>query len=555
MLSRLHIRNIALISAVEMDLSRGFTTITGETGAGKSILMDALALGLGARADSSLIRHGAENASIEAVFDISTRADVKALAEDYGVEGDDKNEIVFRRQVSPEKSKSFINGMQVTLAQMKLIGDRLVDIHGQNDHQQILNPTRHSAMLDHFGGLIAERQAVKTTFQAWKSLYLKLEEMRAAASSKLEEEELCRAYIEELEKFNPQTGEEEELSVERKRLMAGEKITSNLSHCLELLAGDVDISGRLGQSESLLSEVSEDGGEELNALYERLANVSHEVADMVREIEHLGNAMEPDPARLAEVDERLFALKDLARKHQTTVDSLPETLEQLREKLDMIEHADAHVEKLMAEVEKSRLAYESACNILSKSRKTAAEKLSASVEKALVHLEMPNTKFVPQLEALEADKWNESGAEAVSFMVATNAGSPLKPLVKVASGGEISRLMLALKQVFYSHMPETTLIFDEVDTGVSGSVAEAMADAMAELSKTHQVFSITHLPQVAAKGNHHFNIRKYTEDDQTFTTLTVLENSARRDEVARMIAGKTMTDEARAAAEKLLLKA
>ena len=279
---------------------------------------------------------------------------------------------------------------------------------------------------------------------------------------------------------------------------------------------------------------------------------SHEVTDLVREIEYLGSVFEPNPERLAEVDERLFGLKDLARKHQTTVDGLAETLESLKQKLDVIDNVDEHISKLEKETEEKRAVFEKACDALSKGRKKTSDTLSSEVEKALVHLEMPNTKFAPELTALEADKWNENGAENVSFMVATNAGSPLKPLVKVASGGEVSRLMLALKQVFYSNMPATTLVFDEVDTGVSGGVAEAMAEAMYKLSEKHQVFSITHLPQVAAKGNQHINIAKHTENDETFTTLTTLENDHRRDEVARMIAGKNMTDEARAAADKLL---
>lgn len=552
MLNRVSIRNIALISEVDIDLSKGFTTITGETGAGKSILMDSLGLALGARSDTSLIRHGAGSASIEAVFDITHRQDIKKLLDEYALEGDDANEVVFRRYISPEKSRAFVNGMQVNLTQMKVLGDRLVDIHGQHDHQQILNPARHSHMLDHFGGLKKMRESVKESYQAWRKVYLELEDLKSTACARMEEQDLWRIYAEEIERFSPEKGEEETLSEERKQLMAGEKNVQNLSAALELLSGDVDITGRMGQAESAIASLVGEGSEDIDSLYERFANVSHEISDIIAEIESLGHRLEPNPERLAEVDERLFALKDLARKHQTTVDGLPDVLESLHQKLSVTENVDEHIAVLEKRIAEERQVFDNACKKLSDARKETAEKLSVDIKKSLTHLEMPNAEFMPKLNALDAEKWNENGSEQVAFMVATNKGSPLKPLEKVASGGEISRLMLALKEVFYGNMPSTTLVFDEVDTGVSGSVAEAMAEAMFALSKNHQVFSITHLPQVAAKGHQQIFISKHTENDETFTTLTHLEKGARVEEVARMIAGKSMTEEAKAAAQKLL---
>lgn len=552
MLTHLSIRNIALISEVNIDLSNGFTTITGETGAGKSILMDALGLALGSRSDTSLIRHGAGSASIEATFDISRRADIQSLLEDFSLEGDDKNEAVFRRYVSPEKSRAFINGMQVTLTQMKTLGDRLVDIHGQHDHQQILNPSRHSHMLDHFGGLKDIRTAVKKYYQEWRQVYVELEELKATASSRIQEQDLWKLYAEEIETLSPQPGEEGKLGEERKVLMSGEKMVTTLSEVLTLLSGDVDITGRIGQAEALIASLSGEGSTDVDDVYTRLANISHEISDLIREIESLGNTLEPNPERLADVDERLFALKDLARKHQTTVDGLPEILEDLKQKLNVTENLDEHIGRLEQELAHKRQAFDLACSKLTNARQETAERLSKEIKQALVHLEMPNAHFVPQLKPLDAESWSDNGAEHVNFMVATNKGSPLKPLEKVASGGEISRLMLALKEVFYANMPTTTLVFDEVDTGVSGSVAEAMAEAMFKLSNHHQVFSITHLPQVAAKGHQHIFIAKHTESEETFTTLTTLGSAERTDEVARMIAGKHMTEEARAAAAKLL---
>lgn len=550
MLIRLAIRNIALIAEEELILKEGFTTLTGETGAGKSILMDALSLALGARSDSGLIRHGAGSASIEATFDLSSRPDICSFLEEHALMGDIENEVTFRRFITPEKSRSFINGMQVNLTQMKHLGDRLVDIHGQNDHQQLLNDTRHAALLDHFGGLTKERETVKNSYKKWKENALKLSELASIALKQETEKELLDAYIEELTVLDPKEGEEEKLSQERQRLMSGEEAVKNLSTALSLMSGEVDLSGRLGQAESLLSRISHIP--EIETLYERLANTSHELIDICREIEILGQALDPSPERLAEVDERLFALKDIARKHQTTTDQLSQTLEDLIEKRSKIENINAEIEALEDETYAARLHFEEMCALLSSKREKASQKLSKSLDAVLKHLEMGQAVFKAERTELHKEKWNENGSEKITFMVATNLGSPLKPLVKVASGGEVSRLMLALKHVFYAPMRPTTLIFDEVDTGVSGYVAEAMGDVMKTLSEKHQIFSITHLPQVAAKGQHHFKIEKFTEEKETFTTLRLIKGETRMLEIARMMAGKEITPEAQAAAQKLL---
>lgn len=550
MLAHLNIRNVGLIEQCQVNFLSGFTIITGETGAGKSMLIDALSLGLGARAGSSLIRHGAESAMVEVRFSLEVTHPVMQSLEELGIELDD-GDLVLRRMLSAEKSRAFVNGSQVTQSQLKLIAERLVDIHGQYDHQLILKPAKHADMLDKFGRLYKERDVVKNTYNKWLETHSELSAAQALLKSRADEEILLDAYIEELQKIAPEKGEEESLISERKLLMAGEKVVESLNASLNALSGDVDITGSVGHAESALGAVS-DVTPELTDLYERLANISHELTELVTDIEQAGNSMEADPARLIEVDDRLFSLKDCARKHQVLVDELPETLQKFIDRRENLDNLQGDMTALeIAEIE-ARKVFDGACKVLTAARSKASSKLSVQVEKELKNLEMPQTKFEAALFEKEADSWDISGAEKIEFMVATNSGSPMAPLVKIASGGEISRLMLALKQVFYKKMPETTLVFDEIDTGVGGSVAEAMGLAMKDLSDTHQVFSITHLAQVAAKGHRHVKISKSTLDNKTVTDLIELDDKARLGEVSRMLSGKSITKEAEAAAAKLL---
>lgn len=548
MLTHLNIKNIGLISTCDIELKNGLTVITGETGAGKSMLMDALSLALGSRSDSSLIRHGSEAAFVEATFDVVKDSPLFNKLEEMDIELDD-GDVTFRRTISADKSKGFVNGVRVTQSQMKLLGDALVDIHGQYDHQLILKPTKHGEMLDHFGKLEKERSAVKKSYKAWKKSYDELNEARMLARSRQDEEYLTRGYLEELENLTPQVGEEAELTAERKRLMGGEKMVEAFNHAMQSLE---NVSDCFNQAEGHLSPVLEAGGEELDELYSRLSSVGIEASDVIADIERFGNAFEPDPERLAEVDERLFALKDCARKHHTDVDDLPEVMKSLSEKMEMLSNISENIQHLEEKAENDRSAFLGDSKKLSKSRAVTSKRLSSDIESALKNLEMPNTKFAVDLEELPEENWTSEGAEKVEFMVATNVGSPLQPLVKVASGGEVSRLMLALKKVFYTAMPRTTLVFDEVDTGVGGSVADSMGQVMRELSENHQVFSITHLPQVAAKGHTHIKIQKGEMEGETHTKLSTLSLENREQELARMLAGKEITAEATAAAKSLL---
>lgn len=550
MLAHLHIQNVGLIEQCEVSFKKGFTIITGETGAGKSMLIDALSLGLGVRADTSLIRHGAEMAMVEVRFEIEKNHPCISNLEEMGLKLEG-GELFLRRSLSRDKSRAFINGSQVTQSQLQAIGGKLVDIHGQYDGQLILKPTHHLNMLDHFGRLDSERSHVQKTYETWHVSYHKLLNAQNSLKTQAEEEILLTAYIDELQKLNVEKGEEEKLTSERKLLMSSEKIATSLNEAIHTLSGDVDICNTLGQAESTLSSIS-DISEELSELYKRLNSVSLEVSEVVNDIERMGAGLEASPERLKEVDDRLFTLKDCARKHGVAMDNLPEKLEEMIQRLEDLKNLQSDLTELEKEVVSHRKIYEAACKLLTKSRLKASEKLSVEVEKSLVFLEMPQTKFEAHLQPLNSEDWTEKGAERIEFMVATNKGQPLAPLVKVASGGEVSRLMLALKQVFYKNISETTLVFDEIDTGVGGHVAEAMGLAMKDLSNKHQVFSITHLAQVASKGHRHVKIVKKTENETTRTNLAELNNQERLEEVSRMLSGKEITKEASAAAAKLL---
>lgn len=550
MLAHLNIQNVGLIEQCSVTFKEGFTIITGETGAGKSMLIDALSLGLGARADTSLIRHGAEKASIEVRFQVDEKHPACQILSDFGLDLEE-GELFLRRVLSREKSRAFINGAQVTQAQLQSLGEKLVDIHGQYDGQLILKPVNHIQMLDQFGGLQSQRKVVLDAYEAWRSSYNKLLDAQERIKNQADEQILLNAYIDELEKLNVEVGEAEKLAEERKVLMSSEKVTMALQEAIAVLSGDFDISSVLRHAESALAPLSS-VSDEMNQFCERFSSVSLEVSELVSDVERLGQDVESNPERLKEVDDRLFALKDISRKHNITIDELPDKLAEMQERLESLNNLQSDISTLEKEALDLRSSYEQTCQKLTKARTKVAVDLSKEVEQSLAFLEMPETKFEARLLPLASEDWNEKGAERVEFMVATNKGQPLSPLVKVASGGEVSRLMLALKQVFYKDIATTTLVFDEIDTGVGGHVAEAMGLAMKNLSEKHQVFSITHLAQVASKGHRHVKIFKKSDGDTTKTSLVELTDNERLDELSRMISGRDVTVEAKAAAAKLL---
>jgi DNA repair protein RecN (Recombination protein N) len=552
MLERLFIRDFGLIAKTELTLTGGFTVFTGETGAGKSMLIDALSLALGARAGNGFIRTGAEQATIEATFALPPSHPVCKQLAAMAIELEDGT-LTLRRVVGADgKTRCFANGVKITQSDMKDLGDSLTDIHGQHDHQMLLRPTAHPDLLDRFGGLRDQRKAVKAAYAAWRAAVAELEGLKTRAAERDREAALLAAYIAELEALDPQTGEETTLAEERQRLMAGEQLVTAFDGVRQALSGDVDVVSQLGRAERALGQVAAKGGADIEKLADRLSEVSTLVADVVADIEHAASTCEPDPQRLEQVEERLYALRDCARKHATTPDLLPQTLATLTQQADQLAHVEENMTRLEAAVAAARAEVTTACAALTKGREKAAKTLKGEVEAVLARLKMPDARFEARLIPLAEDDYTATGAERVEFYVATNPGTPFAPLVKAASGGEVSRLMLALKVVFYQSMPAMTLVFDEIDTGVGGAVAEAVGLCMADIAKHHQVFAITHQPQVAARGAGHIRIAKAVTAGSTATSVAPLAGDDRLDEIARMLSGAEVTKAAREAAASLL---
>jgi DNA repair protein RecN (Recombination protein N) len=517
------------------------------------MFMDALGLCLGDRADQSLVRTGAEEAQVEATFDLADNGpDLQDVLEEHEIMPED-GELILRRVISRAgKSRAFANGVRLTLQQLQSVGERLADIHGQQEQQLLLKPARHGELLDFFGQLGDARQAVVHAWHKWRRLRTKLDEAQARVLSQEREEALLSAFLEELEEVNYNAGEEAHLAAERLRLMSSEQTIEALKQAYETLSGDQLFLKRMGQAQRALEGAAETAGQDVTNLAERLGQLVLEIDDATRDMEHLATTLQPDPDLLAQVDNRLAALRDLARKHRVEVKDLPDVYEKLQGNLEDLALLQDGLEDLEKREQQAWDAYEKQAKVLSKARHSMAPDLMKAVEQALKGLKMEKTRFQVVLEALSSDQWNSNGMEKISFQVAANPGSPLQPLEKVASGGEVSRLMLALKSVFFAKMPPRTLVFDEIDTGIGGAVADAAGEALAALAQAHQVVAITHQPQVAAKGKTHLKIEKLTDGKTTRTIVTRLDATKRQEELARMLSGRQVTEEARKAADSLL---
>lgn len=553
MLTRLYIRNFGLIDQAELELGPGLSVITGETGAGKSMLIDALSVCAGAKTKPDMVRHGAGQAAIEAGFEVGDTHPVAILLEEAGVDIDE-GEVVLRRVIPAEgRAKAFVNGLKVNQEQLKNIGEVLVDIHGQHDQQMLLKPSRHVDLLDHFGHLLEQRQALRNSWRAWREAQKKLEEAQSRIANREQEETLINAYLQELDELAYEAGEEETLSQDLHRLKNAGRTLDALSAAAQALNGDGGVSECLGSAQRAVQDVA-DGGqdEELTALNDRLWSLYTESSELARDVEGLQQLYDPDPERLQALDDRLNALRDCARKHRVEVSGLSAVHQKLAEKSASLFNLGDDIAALEREANDLYAQYTKQCHSLAASRQKAAQVLQKKVEEQMQHLKMPHTRFEAELLDLPEEEWGQNGAQRVQFMVSVNPGSPLAPLNEAASGGEISRLMLALKVVFYREHSAISLVFDEVDTGIGGAVAQAVGQALRQLGQRQQVFAITHQPQVAALGERHIRIEKHVSGEQTQTQVLALDTSQREEEIARMLAGETITDEARHAAVSLV---
>lgn len=552
MLQTLSIRNVVLIDKLDLDFQSGLSVLTGETGAGKSILLDSLGLVLGNRAETSLIRHGADKLSVTASFALP-KADnpVCRLLAENEIEVEDG--LIIKRTLNTEgKGKIFINDQPVSVKLLREVGRCLVEVHGQFDNQGLLNPASHRGVLDAYGSYAALLEEVKNRYAEFKNVRAAREQAEADIERAKTEEDNLRHWVGELEKVNPVAGEEDELGSRRLELMNAEKIIETLNHAYGILTQGCDVQSALRQAQSAMYKINDMVGGKYSEIIDDLEQAMIEAGEAVNAIEAASENISLDTGELEEIESRLFALKGLARKHQVGIDELPGVLSDFRQKLSNIEFGEEGLNKLRKAEEQAKLSYIRSANELSAARKAAALQLDASVMSELPPLKMEKARFVTRIEKTDEGSWNENGFDNVYFTVATNPNSPQGPLNKIASGGELARFMLALKVNLARTSSVETMIFDEVDTGIGGATAQAVGERLSRLARDVQVLVVTHSPQVAAKGNNHFKVEKSTNDNVTTTTVRELCSNEKCEEIARMLAGEVISDEARAAAKVLL---
>ncbi len=553
MLTALSIRDVVLIERLDLSFGAHLTVLTGETGAGKSILLDSLGLTLGARAESGLVRVGAEQASAAAVFSLARTHPAWAILSEQGMEAED--EIVLRRVLTRDgRSRAFINDSPVSLALLRRVGALLVEVQGQHDQMGLADPAGHVLLLDAFAVPAALRDTVAQRHRTWREAARALDAAREAIAAALRDQDWLRHAGGELSALAPQPGEEDSLAAERQRLQADERRAAAIASALsELTPRDRRSSGpaaALRAASRALQRLGTDAeaGPALQALDQAEAALAEAESLLAR----LSHTAEGDPRLLERAEERLFALRAAARKHSTTVAALPELLAAFQARLAALETGEAEIDALDAAARSARAAYVQACAELSKCRADAAQRLDRAVARELPPLKLERARFVSEITTLDESAWGPLGADSVRFLIATNPGQEPGPLGKVASGGELSRLLLALKVVLAGSSPVPTLVFDEVDSGVGGATAAAVGERLARVAERVQVLLVTHSPQVAARGAAHLRVAKSSGRNRAETRVEMLDGSARREEIARMLAGETVTEAARAAADSLL---
>jgi DNA repair protein RecN (Recombination protein N) len=556
MLTHLSIRDVVIVDKLDIDFAAGLCVLTGETGAGKSIVLDSLNLTLGGRADGAMIRPGAEKLSVTASFALAAKHPARAVLAEQDIAMDDDG-LVLRRVVGADgRSRGFVNDQAVSIGLLKTLGDLLVEVHGQFETHGLLDPGTHIEALDAYrasakGGAAAD-QACAKAWQAWRGAKDALTAAQETLSSALAEEDLLRHQVAELTTLDPKAGEEARLAAARAVLRHGEQIIKALADARAALTEGTDVENALRTAVNKVSKVAAQAGGSLEKVTQALERAAIEVSEAVHELDLAAGGMDADPHALENAEERLFALKAAARKHNTTVDELPALRERLTSRLAAIDNGADQVAKLAAAEKTARLGFEQAATTLSEARKTAAKTLDKLVAKELSPLKLDKATFRTVVAAKPETAWSEAGVDRVTFEVATNPGMPPGPLDKIASGGELARFMLALKVVLAGSQDRAVLIFDEVDAGISGATANAVGERLARLAKSAQVMVVTHAPQVAARGDHHWRVSKIARGGQTTTKVEQLDGPARREEIARMLAGEKITDEARAAADSLM---
>jgi DNA repair protein RecN (Recombination protein N) len=548
MLVQLSIRDIVLIDRLDLTFAEGLSVLTGETGAGKSILLDATSLALGARGDAALVRHGQEQGQVTAVFDVPLDHAARRIAADADL--DTEGDIILRRvQLADGRTRAFVNDQAVSVQVLRAIGAALVEIHGQHADRALVEPEAHRALLDAFGGLGREAEAVRVAWKGWRDARRAVEEAQARLAKVRADGDFLRHAVDELTKLRPEPGEEATLAERRQAMMASEKIAADLAEAMDALSGPTSAVPSLGAAWRRL----ERRAAQAPALVEPIVKAFGEALDRIEDaraaVEAAQRAAEFDPRELERFEERLFALRAASRKYAVPVEGLPALAERFVADVTALDAGEDHLVALDKASAEARAVYAKAAATLSARRKAVARKLDAAVNGELAPLKLDRARFSTELAA---GAEGPDGIDRAEFWVQTNPGTRPGPMMKIASGGELSRFMLALKVVLADQGSAPTLVFDEIDTGVGGAVADAIGQRLARLGSKVQVLSVTHAPQVAARATRHYLIAKETTGQRAATRVKPLGFELRREELARMLAGETITDEARAAAEKLL---
>lgn len=555
MLSSLSIRNVVLINQLDLSFGKGLCVFTGETGAGKSMLLDSLSLVLGARADTGLIRHGETQLSVSATFCLPQTHLVWRLLDEQGIAYENESELFLRRVVTQDgKSKAFVNHEPVSVSFLKTIGETLVEIHGQFATHGLLNPATHETILDTYGGLNNLKNKVATLFQSYRTAQAELNEARSRLENAAREETYLRESITMLETLDPQVGEEETLSARRTQLMNSEKIMTCVDAAYQILtAEESGVTRQLALVSRQAEKAASYMPERFDSLVQSLDEAQAILADVSGELENIGESI-GDISELGTIDNRLFALRDAARRYHVEIDELPALLGQFQEKILKLEKGEEYIRTCQQRVDEAHQKYLGEAHILSDNRRKQAQKLDKIVMKELPALKLEKAVFQTQIIS-DDNQESANGIDSVAFLVSTNPGVPPAPLNKIASGGELARFMLALKVNLAQAETTDTLVFDEVDSGVGGATAAAVGERLARLANECQVLVVTHSPQVAACGSMHWTVSKTVEAGRTQTHVDLLDETKRLSEIARMLSGAETTDTARIMAQELLDKA
>lgn len=551
MLASLAIRDIVLIDRLDLEFAGGMSVLTGETGAGKSILLDALSLALGGRGDAGLVRHGQEQGQVTAVFDVPMAHPARKVLRANDI--DDDGDVILRRiQAADGRSRAFVNDQPVSVALLRQIGAALVEIHGQNDARAFTDPAEHRLILDSFAGLEADREEVAAAWRAMRAAVKARRDHEARIEAARREADYLRASVEELSKLDPQPDEERELADRRHAMMQVEKIAGDLNEAYETLNGNGSPIPEIASLWRRLERKVDQAGNLLQGPVTALAAALDQLEEARAGLEAAVRATDFDPRTLETVEERLFGLRAAARKFGVMVDDLPALRDRMSDDLATLDAGEAQLEGLAKAADEAAALYAARAESLSQKRRNAAEALSVAVARELPDLKLDRARFLVEQTVTQGEGGPE-GIDQIEFWVQTNPGTRPGPMMKVASGGELSRFLLALKVSLADRGSAPTLVFDEIDTGVGGAVAQAIGDRLARLARGVQVLTVTHAPQVAARAEGHFLISKVEADpERVATRVSRISSEHRREEIARMLAGARITDEARAAADSLL---